>query len=68
MVKLNILPLLEKKEMTRYQLWLSMPRGLNYKSFNRLINNETLSVKFEYLEIFCNIFECELFDILIRED
>ena len=66
MVKLNIIQLLEKEGKSKY--WLYNQIGMNhYKNFNNLINNETISIKFEYIDKLCDIFNCEIQDLFIRE-
>lgn len=64
MVRLNILPLLAKKGKTKY--WLYKQLGMSYQNFNRMVNNETSSIKLERIETLCQLLECtpnELFDI-----
>lgn len=38
-----------------------------YQSLTRLMNNETSSIKFETLEKMCDIFNCEISDIVVRK-
>lgn len=64
MVKLNVIPLLEAKGKTKY--WLYKQLGMSYQNFNRMIQNQTQSIKYERIEALCQILECtpnELFDI-----
>ncbi|MDY6367220.1 MAG: helix-turn-helix transcriptional regulator [Clostridia bacterium] len=42
-----------------------MRLGLSYQNFNKIVNNETSSIKFENLKNLCDILECtpnDLFD------
>ena len=39
MVRLNVLPLLEKKGKTKY--WLYKQLGMSYQNFNRMVDNQT---------------------------
>ena len=39
----------------------------DYQSLTRLMNNETSSIKFETLEKMCDIFNCEISDIVVRK-
>ena len=39
MIRLNVLPLLERNGKTRY--WLYKQLGMSYQNFSRMINNET---------------------------
>ena len=64
MIKLNVLSLLEKKGKTKY--WLYKQLGMSYQNFNKMINNETLSIKYSYIENICLLLDCtpnELFTI-----
>lgn len=56
MVKLNILPLLEKKGKTKY--WLYKQLGMSYQNFSRMVNNETSSIKLERIETLCQLLDC----------
>ena len=56
MVKLNILPLLERKGKTKY--WLYKQLGMSYQNFSRMINNETKSIQYENIDALCQIFNC----------
>lgn len=64
MIKLNVLSLLEKKGRTKY--WLYKQLGMSYQNFNKMINNETLSIKYSNIENICLLLDCtpnELFTI-----
>lgn len=64
MIKMNILELLEKQGRTKY--WLYKQLGTSYQNANRIINNETISIRFETIEALCNVLNCtpnELFTI-----
>lgn len=64
MIKLNALELLEKKGKTKY--WLYKQLGMSYQNFNKMINNQTLSIRFSNIETLCLLLECtpnELFTI-----
>ena len=52
----EFLEILKEKGKTKY--WLYIRLGLSYQNFNRIINNETKSIKFENLEALCDILEC----------
>ena len=55
-MKLRILEILAEKGKTKY--WLYMQLGLSYQNFNKMVNNETKSIKFENLKALCDILEC----------
>jgi putative transcriptional regulator len=64
MIKLRVLDLLKKKGKTKY--WLYNQLNMSYQNFNRMVNNETKSIRYENLELLCEILECtpnELFYI-----
>lgn len=67
MIKLNVLHLLEKSGKTKY--WLYKQLGMSYQNFNKMINNETKSIRYENIETLCFLLHCtpnELF--LITEN
>ena len=67
MIKLNALALLEKNGKTKY--WLYKQLGMSYQNFNKMINNQTKSIRYENIETLCLLLDCtpnELF--LITED
>ena len=53
---LRILDILKEKGKTKY--WLYIHLGLSYQNFNKIVNNETKSIKFENLQAICDILEC----------
>ena len=63
MIRLRIKEILESKGRTKY--WLYKQMGMSYQNFNRMVNNETQSIRYSNLEALCAIFECnpsDLFD------
>lgn len=63
MVHLNVLPLLDKKEKTKY--WLYKQLGMSYQNFNRMVNNQTSSIKLERIETLCQLLDCTPNDLLM---
>lgn len=64
MIKLNVLELLNKKGKTKY--WLYKQLGMSYQNFNKMVNNQTQSIRYENIETLCILLECtpnELFSI-----
>lgn len=64
MIKLNVLELLKKQGKSKY--WLYKQLGMSYQNVNRMINNETISIRFETIETLCLLLNCtpnELFCI-----
>lgn len=65
MIKLKALDLLKERGKTKY--WLYMQLGMSYQNFNKMINNETKSIKYENIEIMCELLNCtpnDLFEII----
>lgn len=56
MVKLNAAALLAQKGRTKY--WLYKQLGMSYQNFNKMINNETKSIRYENIEAMCQLLEC----------
>jgi len=64
MIKLRVLELLQKNGKTKY--WLYKQLGMSYQNFNKMINNQTKSIRYENIETLCLLFDCtpnELFEI-----
>lgn len=64
MIRLNVLELLEKEGKTKY--WLYKQMGMSYQNFNKMIMNETKSIRYENIETLCFLLQCtpnELFSI-----
>lgn len=66
MLKLNVLELLKKKGKTKY--WLYVQLGMTYTNFNNIVMNKTKSIKYENIEKFCRILECEPNDLFVEVD
>ena len=56
MVRLNVMTLLEKKGKTKY--WLYKQLDMSYQNFNRMVNNQTSSIKLERIETLCQLLDC----------
>lgn len=61
MLKLNVIELLEKKGKTKY--WLYNQLDMSYTNFNNIVSNKTKSIKYENIEKFCKILDCEPNDL-----
>lgn len=48
MVRLRILEILAEQKRTKYWLWKQM--DMSYQNFNRIVNNETSSIRFDNLD------------------
>lgn len=56
MIKLDVLHLLEKNGKTKY--WLYKQLGMSYQNFNKMINNQTKSIRYENIETLCILLHC----------
>lgn len=64
MIRLRVLELLEEQNHSKY--WLHNQMDLSYKNLSNLINNETISIRFENIERLCKVLNCtpnDLFEI-----
>ena len=43
-IRLDVLRILEKQGRTKY--WLYKQLGMSYQNFNRMVNNETKSIRY----------------------
>lgn len=53
MIRLRVTEILQQKGYSKY--WLYKQMGMSYQNFNRMINNETQSIKYANLEALCDI-------------
>ena len=65
-MRLRVLELLEEKQKTKY--WLYMQLGMSYQNFNKMVNNQTKSIRYDMIDTLCQIFECEPSDLFERND
>lgn len=56
MVTLDVLNLLEKRGRTKY--WLYKQLDMSYQNFNRMVNNQTKSIRYENIETLCQLLDC----------
>lgn len=61
MVRLRILEILEEQNRTKY--WLFKQMDLSYQNFNRMITNQTSSIRFENLDSLSTILGCTIGDL-----
>ena len=66
MVKLRILEILEEQGHTKY--WLFKQMDLSYQNFNRMVSNETKSIRFENLDPLSKILGCPVGDLFEQTD
>ena len=66
-IRLDVLRILEKQGRTKY--WLYKQLGMSYQNFNRMVNNETKSIRYENIETMCLPLNCTPNDLfVIKED
>lgn len=65
MVKLHVEDLLKQKKKSKY--WLCQKMNITNRNLNRIINGETTSISFKYLEDFCNYLDCNVSDLITIE-
>ncbi len=56
MIQVNIQKLLDERGKTRY--WLAKQAGMSYQNIVKLVNNEAKGIRFETLEILCQVLDC----------
>lgn len=67
MIKLRIIQILEEQQHTKY--WLFKQMDLSYQNFNRMVQNETSSIRFDNLEKLSRILNCPIGDLFeVTED
>lgn len=62
MISFNINELLKKKKKSKY--WLCQQMNITNRNLNRIINGETTSISFKYLEELCILLDCTLTDLI----
>ena len=63
MVQLNVLNLLKERGRTKY--WLYIQLGMSYQNFNKMINNQTASIRYDNIEALCQILNCSPNDLFV---
>ena len=61
MIRLRVLDILTEKKHTKY--WLYKQMDLSYQNFNRMVMNETTSIRFDNLEKLSKILDCSVGDL-----
>lgn len=65
MVRLRILEILEEQNRTKYYLYKRL--NMSYQNFNRMVNNETTSIRFELLDKISDILEVPIGDLFEKD-
>lgn len=66
MLRLRILDILDEKKLSKY--WLYKRMELSYQNFNRMVNNETSSIRFDNLEKLSSLLGCSIDDLFEKMD
>ena len=67
MLKLNVINILKEKGKTKYWLFNQL-NCMSYTNFNNIVTNKTSSIKYENIEKFCKILECNPNDLFKIEE
>lgn len=65
MIQLKVKELLKKRRKSKYWFIKNMEGG--YQSLSRMMDNQTSSIRFETLEKMCELFDCEIGEIIVRK-
>lgn len=63
MIYVRVNEILKEKNKSKYWFIKHMEGG--YQSLSHLMNNETISIRFETLEKMCTIFDCEIGELIV---
>ncbi len=61
MVRLRVLDILKEQNHTKY--WLYKQMDMSYQNFNRMVSNETSSIRFDNLDKLSDILNCSVGDL-----
>lgn len=69
MVQLNVKQLLKQKGKSKYWLYneLNNVGTISYSNFNAMVEMKTKSIKYDNIDKFCKILECNISDLIIVE-
>lgn len=62
MIRLTLDKMLEKHGKSKY--WVYKQLGMSSQNFDRMLNNETKSIRYDNLEALCIMFKCAPNDLL----
>lgn len=67
MIQFRIKDILNEQNKSIY--WLAEETGITYPSLHKIVNNKTISIKLEFIELICKALICTPNDILeIKKD
>ncbi|MDU1413470.1 MAG: helix-turn-helix transcriptional regulator [Clostridium sp.] len=62
MIKVKLQCILDREE--RSLNWVSVKTGISYSTLHKFCSNKTTSVSYDVLEKLCNLFNCDVCDII----
>lgn len=66
MVRLRVLEILAEQNHTKY--WLYKQMDLSYQNFNKMVTNQTVSIRFDNLDKLSKILNCSIGDLFEKID
>ena len=66
MIRLNAKEILEARGKSKY--WLYEQMGMSYQNFSRMLNNQTRSIRYENIEVLCQVLECTPNELFLIDD
>ena len=66
MVRLRVLEILKEQNHTKY--WLYRQMDLSYQNFNRMVMNQTRSIRFENLDTLSTLLGCPVGDLFEKTE
>lgn len=63
MIRLRVLEILEEKNRSKY--WLYNKMNMSYQNFNRMVNNETQSIRYDNIEKLCYFLDCSFNELFV---
>lgn len=64
MLKLRVAELLEERNKTKY--WLAKKIDMSYQNFDRMLKNETVSIRYSVIEALCDKLNCSIEDLFVQ--
>lgn len=61
MVRLRVTELLEERNLSKYWLWKRL--GMSYDNYNKMIKNETHSIRYDIIDSIMKNLDCPLEDL-----
>ena len=65
MIYVRVNEILKEKNKSKYWFIKNMEGG--YQSLTRMMENKTTSIRFDTLEKMCDIFDCDISDVIVRK-